>query len=306
MQTSKYRVFIKVVEEKSITRAAEDLNYTQSGVSHIIKSLEQELGFRLLFRSNVDVRLTKEGEAVYDVIKSIADGEERLLQLSSGICDLQMGHIAIGTFCSVTALWLPEMIRTFLERYPKIKFTVRDSDYDETEKLLEDDVLDCAFLPQPNSKVLKHTLLTLDPYYAVVPDSHEWCGLESVPVEKFSDEQFIVPCEGMNYSIGRLFREKNIRPQIGIRARDDLGTLAFVRAGLGVTILSEMYLESAGRDSMRGLRALEIEPHMDRRLGLCVHKGRELSPAVKLFYDHVLRWVAEHGHEDAEDGATRG
>ena len=61
-----------------MTKAAEELHYTQSGISHIIKNLEKDLGFPLLIRSNTDFRLTSEGEALLPVFREIALGEEKL------------------------------------------------------------------------------------------------------------------------------------------------------------------------------------------------------------------------------------
>lgn len=291
MTASKYRVLTKVVEEKSITRAAEDLNYTQSGVSHIIKSIEKDLGFKILFRNNTDVSLTPEGKAIYGTVKSIADEEERLFQYAGAVNSLQMGHISVGTCCSISALWLPEIIKGFLSLYPKIEFYVRDGDYDETEEMLEKNVLDCAFLPKPNSASILHMHLHDDPYYAVVPDGHPWGKLRQVSAADFHGESFIVPCEGLNYSIGRWFRENKIRPVINIRARDDLGTLAFVKAGLGVTILSEMYLKSAGSKAVDGLKTVRLQGGMARDVGIALHKGRELSPALHTFCSYIEAWA---------------
>lgn len=58
MNISKFKVFMKIVELNSLTKASEELGYTQSGVSHIINSLEDELGFFLLTRSRSGVQLT--------------------------------------------------------------------------------------------------------------------------------------------------------------------------------------------------------------------------------------------------------
>ena len=56
MDTKKYEVFEKTVELSSLTKAAEELGLTQSGVSHIIAALEEEFGFPLLTRSRTGVR----------------------------------------------------------------------------------------------------------------------------------------------------------------------------------------------------------------------------------------------------------
>ena len=52
MSVSKYQMFLKTVECGSFSRAAEELNFTQSGVSHAVQALEEELGVRLVVRSS--------------------------------------------------------------------------------------------------------------------------------------------------------------------------------------------------------------------------------------------------------------
>ena len=64
MSISKYQVFLKVVSCGTFTKAAEALNFTQSGISHAITSLESELGITLLSRNRGGVVLTADGRAV--------------------------------------------------------------------------------------------------------------------------------------------------------------------------------------------------------------------------------------------------
>ena len=78
MDTKKYAVVEKVVERASLTKAAEELGLTQSGVSHIVAAVEAELGLPLLKRTRTGARLTPEGERLMPHIRAIV-AEERLL-----------------------------------------------------------------------------------------------------------------------------------------------------------------------------------------------------------------------------------
>ena len=62
MSLQKYEAFIKTVELGSLTKAAETLGYTQSGVSHMIQSLEDEVGTKLMHRDRSGIRMTSDGE----------------------------------------------------------------------------------------------------------------------------------------------------------------------------------------------------------------------------------------------------
>ena len=78
MDTKKYEVFEKTVELSSLTKAAEELGLTQSGVSHIIAALEEEFGFPLLMRSRTGARLTPEGEKIMPILRDILRSQEQL------------------------------------------------------------------------------------------------------------------------------------------------------------------------------------------------------------------------------------
>lgn len=296
MQTSKYQVFVKVVECRSLTKAAEELHYTQSGISHIIKNLEKDLGFPLLIRSNTDFRLTSEGEALLPVFREIALGEEKLRQTASAILGVQEGKIRIGSMCSVSSLWMPYILKEFMEQHPKVEVELVDTDYEEAEKLLESDRIDCAFLPKPISPNLTHELLYMDPFFVVMPKGHPWCSRETIPMELFEGEDFIVPTEGMKYRMGDLFRKHDVHPNLRLRTRDDYGTLSLVFAGLGVTILSEMLLKCYSMDVE--VRPLEGEAYRD--LGFCLRKDRKVNPVTELFHQYVLKWAKGNltAHDD--------
>ena len=71
MANSKYAAFIAAAEEGNMTAAAQKLGYTQSGVSHLVHTLEQELGVQLLIRSKAGVELSPEGNALIGHIRRL-------------------------------------------------------------------------------------------------------------------------------------------------------------------------------------------------------------------------------------------
>ena len=71
MNLRKYEAFASVVQLGSLTRAAQALGCTQSAVSHMIHSLETELGFRLLVRNRHGIKLTADGEATLPAVLEV-------------------------------------------------------------------------------------------------------------------------------------------------------------------------------------------------------------------------------------------
>src|SRR5699024_12444608 len=83
------QVFIKVAEKKSFSRTAEELLMTQPAVSQYIRMFEENMGVRLLERTNKYVRLNKAGEIVYHHAKEIIGLYSRMQNL---VDDLEIGR----------------------------------------------------------------------------------------------------------------------------------------------------------------------------------------------------------------------
>lgn len=172
MSLIKYEVFLKVVELGSLTKAAEALGFTQSGISHTISSLEQEFGFPLLVRSRSGVKLTVNGEQVLQPIREILNWNEQLKQQVTDIHGLETGTITIGTFTSVSVHWLPDIIKQFREEYPYIEFKLMEGGYLEIEQWIEAGVVDCGFLSLPTRERFEVIPLKQDRMLAILPLGH--------------------------------------------------------------------------------------------------------------------------------------
>ena len=106
MNIDNYRVFIRVAKIGNLTAAAEQLGYTQSGISHIVSALEQEFGFQLLRRSKTGVSLTQEGERILQTLREVVNRDDMLKQIAAEIKGVRMGKVRVGAFSSVAVCWL--------------------------------------------------------------------------------------------------------------------------------------------------------------------------------------------------------
>lgn len=156
MSVTKYQIYLKTVEMGSFTAAARALNFTQSGVSHAIGSLEEELGVTLLVRSHGGVTPTADGRALAPYFQEMCALSHRLEQHAEDLRGLDTGLIRVATFTSVSEKWLPGMLKTFQEKYPRIEFELLPSNFNNE---ISDWVLhgqaDCGFisLPTPAGEV---------------------------------------------------------------------------------------------------------------------------------------------------------
>lgn len=118
LKMQRYIALQKIVELGSFTKAANLLGYTQPAMSQMISSLEKELSIKLLYRSRYGVHLTLEGEKLYPFIQRTVAQYQSMLEMVKEIRGLESGVIKIGTFSSVSAHWLPKLIKKFQIQYP--------------------------------------------------------------------------------------------------------------------------------------------------------------------------------------------
>ena len=157
----KYMAFIRTVECGSFTKAAEQLNYSQSGISRMINDLETEWHVKLLERSRAGVRLTSDGLTLLPYAKSVCEDYRRLQMQIDDLKGLQTGIIRIGTIASVAEHWLPRIISRFRQDYPNIDYELLIGDYGEIEQWISDGRVDCGFICSPIQPDLDSTVLEL-------------------------------------------------------------------------------------------------------------------------------------------------
>ena len=264
-QKDRYEIFLKVCETGSFSKAAEALNYTQSGISQMMAGLEEDLGVQLFARVNRGVSLTDNGKRLMPYIRELANQKDRLRQAAFNINNSVEGTLRIGSFSSITALWMPDVVTYFQEHYPKVRVEILDGNYDEIRAWILHGQVDCGFLSGIVADQLRFYPLWDDPLCAVVPENHPLAVKSSISLPELFQYPLIIETPGCDNDIQHLLKKCASRPQIVYSFRDDPLIMAFVRKGLGVTISQEMVLESTGRT---GIVSRPLNPGYIRRIGL--------------------------------------
>ena len=294
MSISKYQVFLKVVSCGTFTKAAEALNFTQSGISHAINSLESELGITLLSRNRGGVVLTADGRAVLPRIEELCAAHHALMQTVDSLKGMDSGLVKIATFSSVSAQWLPSILKSFGRLYPNIEFEVVTGDfYDQIENWIVTGAVDCGFLRLPSVKRLQTYPLHRDELQVIVPCDHPSADADPFPLQLLATEPFIQLEEGDDYEIRAAFDEMGIRPNVKYVAREDRTILAMVSEGLGISLLPELMV----RRSPSPIRSCRPPMTFYRNIAIGVKDKKALSNSTRLFVDYVRGWVAENGNK---------
>ncbi|MDD4159656.1 MAG: LysR family transcriptional regulator [Synergistaceae bacterium] len=289
MDIRKYEVFLRAADSGNLTKSGEELGYTQSGVSHMMKSLEEELGFRLLYRSNSGVILTPEGMVVMPAIRELVRWNEQLDQLISSVKGIEKGVIRIGALSSVSFAWLPKIIKLFQIDYPNIDIDIIEGGFQEIEDWLEEKRIDIGFLSIKNQADYDTVSLQKDRFMAVLPPDHPFKGRKTFQLSDFNCQTFIISARGADYDIHDILDKYSITPHLKFSSTDDHTIISMVANGLGVSILPELMLEGY-KDCVL---SMELEPNCSRVLGMAVPSFKETSLAVKKFMSYVSAALPE-------------
>ncbi|MDQ0194345.1 LysR family transcriptional regulator [Paenibacillus wynnii] len=290
MSITKFEVFAKVVELGSLTKAADALGFTQSGISHIISSLENQFGFPLLIRSRSGIKLTVNGEQLLQPVREILKWNEQLKQEVAHIHGLEVGTITIGTFTSVSVHWLPGMIKQFRIDYPHIEFKLMEGGYLEIEQWMEAGVIDCGFISLPTRDNFEGFPLKKDRILGIVSNDHPLSKQPILSFSQIANEDFIIQKDGSDYDVKRVLGKAGITPNVKFSAGDDYAIIAMVEKGLGISILPELVLKG----HKNNVTMLELEERSFRSLGIAVTSMKYASPATKRFVKYVQSWVEKN------------
>ncbi|NWK84275.1 LysR family transcriptional regulator [Staphylococcus sp. GSSP0090] len=284
MDTKKYKVLLRAIDSGSLTKAAEELGYTQSGVSHMIRNLEKEMGFTILFRHSTGVNLTEDGKRIMPMLRELVKWEEQLYQVTSSIKGVDIGHISIGTLTSMSVNWLPLVIKAFQKNYPNIRITLKEGGNQEIVELLEEGKLDFAFCIYPSSLDLDWLPLKEDYLMVVMPTDNMNYANNLFYYSDIEKYPFIQLPYKFDYEVHRLFEKHQIKPNVKFTSTDDYTIISMVEQGLGISILPKLVLEGYKH---RKIRMLNLEPPYLRNLGIAITSVKKASPAAKKFIEYA-------------------
>ncbi|MCI9130030.1 MAG: LysR family transcriptional regulator [Eggerthellaceae bacterium] len=280
----RFEALKRTVELGQMTRAAAELGYTQSALSQMLSALEAEVGFRLLDRSRKGCILTPEGEELMPLINQALNAERRVREKAAEINGLQTGTVRIGTIASVSAHWLPPLMKEFEAAHPGVEFVIHQGDYKLIPAWINEGLVDFGFVnPRGVSGLTMHPVRE-GAMSAVLPPDHPLADLEVVPLRELAKEPFILLEEGGYYEPLEAFREAGCKPHVKYTIHDDYSIMAMVSEGLGVTVLANLIMESCPYD----LVTRPTDPPITRQLAVAYKDEARLPIAAKRFISLIL------------------
>ncbi len=288
MDAVKCKALITASETGNLTRTAEKLGYTQSGISRMIDALEEEAGFRLMNRSKKGVALTGDGEAMMPAFREIVRAEEAAAELAAKIAGSVIGKVTVGSYHSAAAGMMPELISLFREKYPQVTVSMREGRFFELKKWLDEGAVDfCICAGNSMTEQYRWIPLHRDKIAVWLPADHE-VKTKTYPMPRLAEERLILTDPGTGTEIDDLLEREMPGVTADITSKDEFTIYRMVEAGLGISI-NQMSMTAFWNGDVR---VLPLSPARYVEMGMMLPE-RGLSPAAKRFAEECEKYVKE-------------
>jgi DNA-binding transcriptional LysR family regulator len=245
MELRPLRYFCAVAERHSFSQAARALFVSQSAISEQIAGLEQEIGVKLIDRSQRAIRLTAHGALFLPEAKKVLAAAEFAVEVARRSERSEIGVLRIGFFAGGIGAHFPNVIRTFRQRYPQVKIVLAEMTATAQWQALIEGELDVGFTrnfaPEPSlEKKLASETVHRDPIFAVLPTAHPLAS-GPVAVRDLAQEPFVM-CErnsspALFDKTMELCAEGGFAPRIACTSAVWRSIVMLVQAGEGIALL---------------------------------------------------------------------
>jgi DNA-binding transcriptional LysR family regulator len=280
------RVYVALARTSNLTRAAEELHMTPSGVSHCLKAMEADLDCRLFDRSSRKFVLSQVGRQFLAGAEQILDQMKSMRGQISTWNNWRQGQLLIGANSTACQFLLPPVLREFRESFPGFTIKIQQCSSRQAVALLLDKRLDLALLTEgsEHSPEIEFDPVGEDDLQFILNPLHRWAVKRKAQREDIPNGKLILPeRSGNTYAIiESYFRDANINIQPFIEIANEQAIKEFIRMDMGVGILPKWLVADEIKEGL--LVSLPLgRRRLKRRWGVLHAKNRTLSLADNLF-----------------------
>lgn len=280
------QAFVAVADRASFRHAAADVFLSQSALSRRIDKLEESLGVKLFERTTRRVQLTNVGETFLVNVRSALDGLEDAVL---GIADLAAHRTGTVTFACVPSAvqhFLPEILKQFSARYPRIRIRIHDESAQDVLNLVITGEADFGinFAGAENPEIIFKSI-HVESYVLAMRHDHPLATRTILSWKETLDERYIsvAKSSGNRSVIDAALAGIEKHPVILCEVNHVSGVLALVEAGIGVAAVPGLSLLPGRPDGIVGVPL--INPEIKRTLGLISKREHSMAPAARTLYE---------------------
>ena len=284
----------------NLTEVAMTLSTSQSGVSKAIKELEDELGLEIFVRKGKRLLgFTEAGEAVAAHAEQALSAVDNMRAVTDRLAGREEGRLVLATTHTQARYSLPEIVRSFRERYPKVQLALRQASPSEIADLLESGEADIGIATE---SLRQHPRFVTFPFFkwfhgVVVPKGHpldrQVQAGEPLSLETLAEWPVVTYHEGVTGRgmIDAKFAALGLHPQVVLEALDADVIKAYVGLGLGVGIIASVAYDE---DADSALTLLDGSELFDENITvIALRRGRLLPGFAVHFAQLCARGLSE-------------
>ena len=281
-----FKVFYYVVKNNNLSKAAKELFISQPAVTQSIKKLEEEIGYKLFYRTKSGMNLTKDGEILYNFLKkpieALSDGKKYLLNINNS----NSLTIKIGGSATLIKYSLLPILKEFNKSFPNVKFEIFQDVSSNLINMLDNDLLDLVLLSINHENKYDKRILIIEEaqdVFCYKKDSFDF-GNKKFSIKELNNLPLLLQS---THSTARKFLDNiTANEHITLKSSYNLASyglvLSFIKEGLGVGFVNYNHVKN---DIEKGtLSILNTDFKIPtRKIGLCVNKKIENNSIIKNF-----------------------
>lgn len=291
MEFRQLKTFVTVAKLLSFTKAANDLGYAQSSITGQIQLLEEEFGTMLFERLGKQIKLTKDGEYLYNYAAQI-------LRLSDEAKDIisssftPKGSLTIGTAESLCLHRLPKVFAAFRTSYPNVEINLHFDTGGNYRTLIRKNVIDIVFfldVPCVEKDLVTHVLFE-EAMSVIAPPNHRLAKKREITPYDLTGEALVLTAEGCTYRgiLESILTQSGVKPSSIMGVSSNEVIKRFVCDGWGIGFLPRVVVEQ----ELANNQLVELPwagPPFGIKAQLIYHKDKWQSPALKAFIELILK-----------------
>ena len=253
MELKQLEYIVKIAEEGSITKAAEKLFISQSGLNQQLLKLESDLGQQLFHRGKNDFRLTEAGEIYVDYARRILSLKQEAYNKLNDLANNQTGRLRLGLTPERGINMLMNVYPAFYRQYPNITIEPQEINIHQQLSMIAKGYLDLGFvtLREEDKTNDEYVHIYYENILLAVPRSNPLAANGAPPGEpfatadlsKFRSEKFVLMFKDstLRRVIDPLFKEAGFAPQILFETSSNVTLRNMVKNQLACSLISHNY-----------------------------------------------------------------
>jgi len=266
-----------VAADFRVTAAAEAIHTSQPGISRHVQQVEEALGVALFERRrNRLVGLTVAGQTLIPLIEQALDRLDGLHCVAQGFVSGDLGRLTLATSHTHARYLLPPIIEAFIQKYPKVRLTLRQGYGEQVVSWLHSGEADISVSTMPSRHPASLSFRPIGHMHRIllVPPGHPLLDIEKPTLTDLALYPIITygPEYAAYAQIMKVFDLGGLQPTIALSTSDTDTIKTYAICGLGVAIVAESAFEPQKDDGLRAISARHLFPSTTIAVGLSMDK----------------------------------